>query len=50
MTTASEIYRKGVAQSIAKPRTADVYTMSKLLEYAQDWEKDKGVETENALL
>ena len=27
----------------------DSYTLSKLLEYAQDWEKDKVAETETAL-
>jgi hypothetical protein len=41
--------RRAFTTYIAKPRTAHGYTLSKLLEYAQDWEKDKVVETENAL-
>jgi hypothetical protein len=41
--------RRAFTTYIAKPRTAHGYTLSKLLEYAQDWEKDKVAETENAL-
>jgi hypothetical protein len=41
--------RRAFTTYIAKPRNAHGYTLSKLLEYAQDWEKDKVVETENVL-
>jgi hypothetical protein len=41
--------RKAFTTYIAKPRTAHGYTLNKLLDYAQDWERDKVVETENAL-
>lgn len=41
--------RRAFTTYIAKPRAAHGYTLSKLLEYAQDWEKDKVAETENAL-
>ena len=41
--------RRAVTRYIAKPRAAHGYTLSKLLEYAQDWEKDKVAETEKVL-
>ncbi|MBU9212330.1 conjugative transfer protein MobI(A/C) [Burkholderia multivorans] len=41
--------RRAFTTYIAKPKGAMSYTLSKLLAYAQDWEKDKVAETENAL-
>ncbi|WP_126448231.1 conjugative transfer protein MobI(A/C) [Sulfuricystis multivorans] len=41
--------RRAFLTYIAKPRGARGYNLSKLLKYAQDWEKDKVIETENAL-
>lgn len=38
--------RRPFVTYIAKPRGAVNYTMSKLLGYAQDWERDKVIETE----
>jgi len=41
--------RRAFTTYIAKPKASHGYTLSKLLEYAQDWEKDKVAETETAL-